>query len=628
MNKLLIFLAVILVSFVFMSTAYAEIKEYNLRVRTEPNVLFIGGSGVYKEGAVVTIDKAPDVWQNYKFVGWKVDGGWVTVNPPNIRMDTNHEITAIYTKNDIATLKIDAIPRVAKISVDDKIYLPSELPLALTFPFGTTVTIAIDEVMDDDPNTRYVFDVWKDMEKSNQRMITLDDDVSLTALLKTQFQLKAISEFGTTYGAGWWDKGTTVQFGIDNATVVDKNNEQIRYVFEGWNDGYYKNSETNSIDIEAPTTVLANWKQQYKLDLVSSVTGVSLYGGGWYNEGKTVAIIAEEEYESPEADAKYVFDRWESVGPNTVIIPNPQSPLTTVTPDAPYFIEAKYKKSYLVNAYTPFGTASGSGFYAEGSNAEIKIITPEVITEPNKVKKVFAGWDAGDNKIVNTVPGNPDLGGPTTNQNLVITVGKPTTIIAKWRDQYYLDVQSPESKVTGSGWYDIGKVVPISVSVPSVPPGAWSTYSFAGWSGDYDGKSVRGMVLVNKPKSVVAEWKDDYTPGVVNAMILSGVGTAGIMIINKTKKKQTPLTAMAKPYSKKFARDMLSAGMVIINKTRKRLTSRNYDKPDSKYHKNYDDQNNRYMKSESLDSYASAVFDDKNDPNLKRSSRHSPAGIA
>lgn len=629
MNKFLIFLTVIAVSFVLQSAYAVEVEQFTLRVRSEPNVLFIGGGGIYKEGTIVTIDKAPDVWQDYRFAGWQIDGRWVKENPPKIQMNANHDVAAIYAKNDLATLTIDAVPRAAEVRVDDKIYLPSELPLTLSYALGTTVTVALDEFVDGDPNTRYVFDTWKDLKADNERTIKLDGDVSLTALYKTQFQLKTISEYGTIHGGGWWDKGSTIEFGIDNSAVVDKNNEQIRYVFDGWDKGDYRNSETNSVDVEAPTTVVANWKQQYKLDLVSSVPGVSIYGTGWYNLGKTVAIIAEEEYESPEANAKYVFDRWESVGPNTIIIPNPKSPLTTVTLDAPYFIEAKYKKSYLVNVYTPFGTTTGSGFYPEGTNAEIKIATPEVITEPNKIKKVFAGWDAGDNKVVNTVPGKPDLEGATTNQNLVIIVDKPTTIIAKWKDQYYLDVQSEESKSTGSGWYGSGTMVPISVSAPSVPPGAWSTHAFAGWSGDYDGKTVKGMVLINKAKTVVAEWRDDYTPGVVNTIILSGVGAAGMMIFNKTKKK-APLSVMAKPYSKKFARDVLSAGMVIINKTRRRLTSRNYDRHDGKYNKNYDyDKNIPYMKSESLDSYAGTSFDDdKNDSNPKRSSRHSPAGIA
>ncbi|MGI0023437.1 MAG: hypothetical protein ACRD9Q_11340, partial [Nitrososphaeraceae archaeon] len=45
-----------------------------VKVKTEPSILFLGGGGLHKEGSVITTDKAPEVWRDYKFVGWKVDG--------------------------------------------------------------------------------------------------------------------------------------------------------------------------------------------------------------------------------------------------------------------------------------------------------------------------------------------------------------------------------------------------------------------------------------------------------------------------------------------------------------------------------------------------------------------------
>ena len=540
--KLFIILAIV-ASFVFVE-ANAQSSQgdtkYVLRVRSDPNVLFISGGGTYDEGTSVSLQPAPETWREYTFIGWKIDGIWTNENPLTIQMNRNHEALAVYEKSVGGEILIDTIPRIAEITVDGTIYLPSELPLSIDWDTDSEHFISVPETVKENPNTRYVFDSWKDNHPSNTRSIIVNsDDTNFIALFKTQHFLKPITEHGNVLGGGWQDEGSYAQFEVESEIVIDKKDENIRYIFNSWNLGDYLNSGSNSVDIESPTTIKASWDEQFKLQLKSNVPGYDLFGTGWYDDERQVALIAETELESDDADTRFAFERWVSKGPNPVIIPNAHSPSTTITVTEPYIIEAHYAKSFRVNVWTPYGSTEGDGFYKEGEVATIKMINPEVVVQPGKVKKMFTGWDTHGGRTMNLEELQDfDLAsvGVAGNQNLLLFVDKPANVTTNWKTQFFLDVQSASSKTKGSGWYDLGRMVPISVSVPSNPPGLWTSYTFDRWTGDIDSTSQNERIIMNQPKTVIAEWNNDSSPGIINSIILAAVGGIAILVYSKTQK--------------------------------------------------------------------------------------------
>jgi hypothetical protein len=519
------------------SAQVSSSETFNLRVRSEPNILFISGGGDYASGTEVKIDPAPEKFEDYTFVGWQIDGRWADGNPITVRMDNSHSAVAIYSKELSGSITIDAIPRIAEITVDGTIYLPDELPLSFSWLEGSSHIISIPATIKESSDKRYVFDSWKDKNTESDRTITVGTEPqNLIALFKTQHYLKPISQYGTVLGGGWQDAGKTATFELESDIVIDKKDPSIRYVFESWDSGDYQNLPTNNIDIEDDAaTVKAIWDTQYFVKLTTDIPDYELAGTGWYTSERKLALIADESLESPDSNIKYVFERWVSKGPNPVVIPEATSPITQITVSEPYVIEAKYKKSYLVNVWTPYGDAEGSGFYDEGSVAEIKISKTEEIVEPNRIKVIFAGWNTNGAKTVNVGPA--DTISPASPQNLLISVDKPETITANWNTQYYLDVQSVDGKTRGSGWYELGRMVPISVDTLSTPPGMWSVKAFDKWTGDIDSTSMNERVLMNKPKTVIAEFKQDSSPGIVNAIILAAAGGIGIIVYTKTHSK-------------------------------------------------------------------------------------------
>jgi hypothetical protein len=237
------------------------------------------------------------------------------------------------------------------------------------------------------------------------------------------------------------------------------------------------------------------------------------------------------------------------------MISNAVSPSTSITIEEPYVIEARYKKSFLINVWTPYGSVSGGGFYDEGDIAEIRVNSNEVISEPGKVKKIFSSWDTRGAKIMDfSSEGSSSLESPS-RANIMVVVDQPRNITAKWNDKYYLDIRSPEGEVKGVGWYDPGSVVPISVIKPSEPPGMWAKYSFVGWSGAIESKNPSAKLIMGGPRSVVAEWETDNSPGIINGLILGGLGVAGYFIYTKTKNRGGGLAHIINTKSQGFSFD-------------------------------------------------------------------------
>ena len=542
MRFFIFFFVLLALTPLIINDVFAGVEQHYLKVRSQPDILFLPGSGFYNEGKVVKLEKVPTTWQGYTFLGWKVDGKWADGNPITITMDRSHEVEAIFEKGiGSVGITIDAIPRVAEVNIDGELFFANEFPLTLDWEPGSSHLVTIQDIVEENSNTRYKFDSWKDSDTSVQREIHVDEEPETSKyiiLYKKQHYLKSITEHGSVTGSGWHDEGTSVEFSVDSEIVEDKTNSNQRFLFDSWNKGDYKNLGQNVIDLSGPETVRAEWVPQYKLDVKSNSPDYQPGGSGWFSEGKKAMLVAEETIESEEADTTYEFNRWVSRGPNPVVIPNAQSPITSVNVEKPYVIEAEYKKSYLVSVFTPFGNAQGGGYYKQGDVAEISMKKTEVVIDPKQVRKVFKGWDTHGAKTVDFAKGDPDLEGSTVGQNLLVFVNGPVSVTADWKSQYYLEVEDGDGRADGEGWYDVGRMATVSIRDPPETTDFWTNMVFSDWSGDIESTDDRTKVLMSEPKIVAANWKEDYTVGYVNGMILAGLGGVGFFVASKARKKK------------------------------------------------------------------------------------------
>jgi hypothetical protein len=175
---------------------------------------------------------------------------------------------------------------------------------------------------------------------------------------------------------------------------------------------------------------------------------------------------------------------------------------TSWTVDGPGSHVFAYTTQYLLNVQTPYGTGGGAGWYAAGSSATATLTSGEV-NETQGVQNIFTGWSG-------------DAAGTLTTSNGIIMNG-PKTAVANWKTQFLLVVESAPPNVanlTGSGWYDAGKQA--NFSAPSIVPATSDTrLRFNHWSGEYDGQSASGLILMDHPKVETANYEAQYSLTVV-----------------------------------------------------------------------------------------------------------------
>ena len=524
---------------------FAETQQHLLKVDTQPKIFYISGAGLYDEGDTAVTGKAPLVWNEYRFIGWKVDGTWYADNPVTLTMDRAHEVVALYEKGTpTSKVTIDTIPREANIVVDDIIYTPSDFPLNFYWEEGTEHSIELLEKTSSN-GIRYVLDSWNDQNISQTKIITVgEEDINLVGILKSQYKLTLLSEHGEIEGSGWYDKGTVVDFEVWPEEIFDRNDSQRKFVFESWDRGDYRNSISNSVIMEKPLTVKANWDEYFWLDLKSTSNDVNLSGTGWYPKGQKVALSAYGA-STQSSDTQSEFLRWENTGEHAALIDRSDSITTSVILNNPATITAVWKNSYFVNVVSPYGTTLGGGYYDEGEYAEISIKSTEIEVQQNRMKVIFDGWETGDASIVALDESEKKQ----YSENIKILVDSPMTILANWKTMYYLDLQSDRGLPTGDGWYEENTIASIGLEPPKNPAGMWVRYVPEGWRGDHSSEATSANVIMNKPKALKAMWREDASPAIVNSSVLLGIGITGFVVYDKTQKKNI-LTMITQKLSK------------------------------------------------------------------------------
>jgi hypothetical protein len=107
-----------------------------------------------------------------------------------------------------------------------------------------------------------------------------------------------------------------------------------------------------------------------------------------------------------------------------------------------------------------------------------------------------------------------------------------STLAAVYSADYLLMVSSPYGTISGIGWYSEGSKVTLSVAPTSVSEFIIDKH-FAGWSGDVKSDVATVSVVMNSPKSVTAEWKDDYMKLI--GIAGGGAGAAGFFFYRRFK---------------------------------------------------------------------------------------------
>lgn len=162
-------------------------------------------------------------------------------------------------------------------------------------------------------------------------------------------------------------------------------------------------------------------------------------------------------------------------------------------------------------------------------DSNIQIIAPTVSKMgSNNTRQQLSGWSI-DGSDMYVIPRQES----SYFKSPVIHMSTTHTIDLEYKTQYYIQVISDFGRALGTGWYDAGTILDISV-IPN--DDVLVKHEFSGWQGPVigSGDQESANVLSDSPKILVASWFVDYTN--VSIITIVAIALLVFMIIYQKKR--------------------------------------------------------------------------------------------
>ena len=284
--------------------------------------------------------------------------------------------------------------------------------------------------------------------------------------------------------------------------------EGERYVWLGWN-GSGAGSYTG---IDNPVTITLNgsvnqtalWRHEFRLSIVSDVGQTSPSAGDhWYEVGANVTLEASAPTEGD--NERYLWKTWIGTGFGSYSGSNTSSSIVmdgTITETTSWVHQYKISvansgvdSDFSGNVITIDGTSwsNGAYFWYNDSSSHSFAFPSEL--EVNSDKRYV--WISSS--------------GLSTQRTGSIIVSKSGALTANYLAQFFVDVSSPYGAVSGSGWYDFGDSLYVTLDQSVVNSSSGIRQVFTGWGEDASGNNLTSDVItLDGPKSAVALWKKQF----------------------------------------------------------------------------------------------------------------------
>ena len=187
--------------------------------------------------------------------------------------------------------------------------------------------------------------------------------------------------------------------------------------------------------------------------------------------------------------------------------------------DSTHKVTARYETQYHLSLDSEYGELTGAGWYTAGTVVSIGP-APETIQSSAGTRYLFARW------IVDDVE--------RTSNPISITMDSPHTVITHYETQYYLSVDSEYGNPQGSGWYYSDSTA--EFSVPATV-GVIIQHHFTGWSGDSTAATPAASIIVDGPKTVIANWRSDYSRLYIAIGIIIILAGTPLVVLIKRKRR-------------------------------------------------------------------------------------------
>jgi hypothetical protein len=144
----------------------------------------------------------------------------------------------------------------------------------------------------------FKFVSWSDGETQNPRTFDVIRDDAITAVYSAKFMLQVSSEYGNTWGTGYYKEGDRPTIGVDttyvSAGLIDK-------TFAGWSGDILAEGSTSQVTMNGPKVITANWQDNY-LKIIILVGGIGAAGFFLYTRMIKPRRVKMELAKAPDLD--------------------------------------------------------------------------------------------------------------------------------------------------------------------------------------------------------------------------------------------------------------------------------------------------------------------------------------
>jgi hypothetical protein len=137
-------------------------------------------------------------------------------------------------------------------------------------------------------------------------------------------------------------------------------------------------------------------------------------------------------------------------------------------------------------------------------------------------------------------------------ESSAFNVTMDTQLTFTYKIQFYLSVSSPFGTSQGAGWYDEGSRARFSLNLAAFPmPGLagllGARYVFDKWTGDASTNEVQSSVIIDRPRSVSATWKEDYSTPYLLATVITISVLVALAVYRYWSRKQKKTMGFEEP---------------------------------------------------------------------------------
>jgi len=558
---------------VVMDNAIIEKVEWTLQYFLSTDVNPDNGGNIspvppgkwYTAESEAEISAAPA--NSYKFLFWTGDilG---TENPTVKTITAPMNVTAQFSP--LIEVTIHTQPAGLPFTADGEQYTA---PYTFSWAQNSTHIIAADSIYASDTGVRYEYNYWSDEGKRKHILTVPEMNTSITAHYNLQYYLTVDSDYGNPKGEGWYNADTVVNFSVD---TLDKQGF-TKKTFKKWTGNFIGYNPSDSVILNRPKTITAVWDTEYFIELISDYGTTS--GQGWYPEGSEVTFSISPIIETIGDTIKHIFIKWRGTGDgsytgtnytSTVILNNPM--IEKAEWNIKYFLSTSVEPGNS-GTITP---ASPGNWFNENASVEISAspkneylfshwsgdiehdVNPIsiIMDKPKKIKAVFGltkgitidtkptglkfiadnveytaphtfMWTAQTSHTVSVnSPQNPDAvhyyeftswsNGKPQEHTYSVPDNKDT-LTATFETYYYLTLNSPYGAPEGDGWYEQESTAQILINKNiDSDPDDQTRKTFYQWEGDYSGTDTLVSIIMNKPKTITANWKNQFYIDVIS----------------------------------------------------------------------------------------------------------------